>query len=297
MFPLETEEATPPGRAESPTAHEVVVLQTTERCNLRCIHCVRSLHTSHRRLVGERLQRILDRSFPAARLAIVPGHEGEPLIDDFERVVKSAREHGVRLDVVTNGTRLTLENYRAWRDVLARVNVSLDSPDPVTYARIRRGSNLAVLESQLESIARERRARPDGCGLSVSAVVMRSNLHTLLDLPAWAERFGFGAVMLQPLRQFSKRTEQEDPLAHGFAARAEMDGGAPRVLDEQQESILLREQLIEIGRRGREHGVNVYFGDFALPPVEVREPPPRVGGPPGRSIDVLVPRARARRRT
>ncbi|MBL8899931.1 MAG: radical SAM protein [Planctomycetes bacterium] len=249
---------------------EIVVFQTTEYCNLRCVMCPRSVQQGTRRLSASEIERIASQLFPFARLAILAGHEGEPLLHDFDVVVRAARRFGVKLDVVTNATQLTLPRYLAWRDVLTRINVSLDSPVPHIYAALRVGSELRLLEHQLAQIRDWRRKRPDDVIWTVSAVVMRSNLATIAELPDWAAHFGFHAVMLQPLRQFSKQSPGEDLLPDDFVARADRAGAAPafRLRDD------VLATLARVSAAGVRHGVSVYFSDFALPPVEVRPPPP-----------------------
>ncbi len=63
---------------------------------------------------------------------------GEPTIHpDFARIVQDARSRNLEVGVVTNGLKLTEAILEAM-DGISWVRVSIDSPNPATYARIRR---------------------------------------------------------------------------------------------------------------------------------------------------------------
>jgi MoaA/NifB/PqqE/SkfB family radical SAM enzyme len=152
---------------------ETIALHTTERCNLRCTMCARSLGQGKLQLPRERLAVLCDDLFPTARKVALSAAMGEPLLADFDLIAQKAIEHGVRIDLITNGTELDAALYGSVGRAFDHVNVSVDAADPATYDRIRRGASFERLLRNLEGIAEHRRRHPDDVLFSLSAVVCR----------------------------------------------------------------------------------------------------------------------------
>jgi radical SAM protein with 4Fe4S-binding SPASM domain len=188
------------------------MLNHTDICNLRCIMCPRHERPGTMRLERAALERTTESLFPTARKAGLAAAQDEPLAVDFEFLVEQALRHEVDLDVVTNGTLLTLERYREARDALDLLDVSLDCPVPEVYARIRVGGRLEDVLANLRAIQEERRRRPDDVLLVLSAVVMRSNLPHLPELVRMSHELGAIALVLKQLNHDIKPTPAEDPL-------------------------------------------------------------------------------------
>jgi len=257
---------------------DVVSFHTTEVCNLRCIMCVRHDVTGTRKLDRATLSSVCERLFPTARRSQVAADAGEPLLSDFDVILDAALRHGVVLDVITNGLPLTLARYREMRGALNHVNVSVDSHVPETYEFIREGARFAQLRANLEAIAAERRRVPDGVVWTMSAVVMRSNLLQLADFTRFARDMHMDGVVFQPLRQFSKRTPEEDPLSEagapdgtprpsGRASPRTAGCPAPQERPSSRWPIVLA-ALDDARRTAQEIGINAYFSDFSLPSAE-----------------------------
>jgi len=251
---------------------DVVSLHTTEVCNLRCVMCKRSEKLGLRHLDRDTLARVCDALFPTATLAMVSGNQGEPLATDFDVVVERALRHGVKIDLVTNGTLLTPQRYSAWSEALNSVNVSLDCHVPEIYERIRVGARFAQVEANLAGIQAARARRPDGVVVGLSAVVMRSNLPHLPDFVRYAARLGMDAVLFQPLRQFDKRTPEEDPMTEATAAEGGgLTGGCPHPLAGGNGTPAAIERFERESRAAAlEVGMNLYFSDFGYRAVEPR---------------------------
>jgi len=197
---------------------EVVALHTTERCNLRCVMCPRALGQGKLQLSRDRMAAVCDELFPTAKKVALSGAAGEPLLSDFDLVLERALAHGVRVDVVTNGTELTEALYRTAAPAFDHVNVSIDSHLPDVYERIRVGSRFERVDRNLRAITAARGARPDGVLLSLSAVVMRSTLPHFDGLVRYARELGVDGLILQRLSHSAKPTPEEDPFASPGAA-------------------------------------------------------------------------------
>jgi radical SAM protein with 4Fe4S-binding SPASM domain len=180
--------------------------------------CPRSRRQGTQKLDRTVLEGLVQELFPTARKAALSAAAGEPLLADFEWIAEAAGEWDVSLDLVTNGTRLTGELYRKCRAQLDHVNVSLDSHDPETYARIRAGGRLEHVRANLEEIRDLRRAEPDGVLLSLSFVETRLNLAELPEFVRFAARMGVDGVICQSLRHDVFSARKLDVKGHALDA-------------------------------------------------------------------------------
>jgi MoaA/NifB/PqqE/SkfB family radical SAM enzyme len=149
--------------------------------------------------------------FPTAWKLGLAASQAEPMANDFEFLVERALRHGVRVDMTTNGTLLTVDRYREARAVLDHVDISIDTVVPKTYAAIRLGAEFSQVHDNVMAIQEERRRTPDDVLLSLSAVVMKSNLYELPALVDFAKRVRADALVFQVLNHDAKSTPEEEP--------------------------------------------------------------------------------------
>jgi cyclic pyranopterin phosphate synthase len=161
-------------------------LSITDRCNMRCFYCMpqegiaRNTHDSM--LSYEELLLI-------AETAIALGIEkiritgGEPLVragvvDFLSRIAKiPGLKH---LALTTNGMLLPEMADKLYRSGVQRLNISLDSLNPITFEKITRGDNLDKVLAGLA--AAERAGFPPP---KINIVIMRGiNDHEIMDLAA-----------------------------------------------------------------------------------------------------------------
>jgi len=174
-------------------------LSVTDRCDLRCTYCM-----------PERMQFLpraevltLEELYLAARAFMARGVRkirltgGEPLVrrDMIDLVRALGRHVGDDLDeltLTTNGTRLA-----EFADDLAgagvrRINVSLDTLDPVRFAALARRDMLADV---LAGIAA---ARDAGIAVKINTVALKGvNEHEIADLVAWAHGEGHAITLIE----------------------------------------------------------------------------------------------------
>ena len=239
------------GRVAFRALPEVVTLNHTDLCNLRCVMCPRNLAQGTHRLDRRILGYLADELFPTARKLILTTSGGEPLGADFDFLLERALAHAVRIDAVTNGVLLTRDLYRRGRAAFDHLNVSLDSHVPAVYERIRLGARFDAVHENLRAVQEERRAAPDDVLYSASAVVMRSNLDHLAEFVEHAAALGFDGVVFQKLLHSVKPTPEEDPFTH-------------------QGEAAVRAAFERAGEAARRSGVDLYLSEFGLPPVRVR---------------------------
>jgi MoaA/NifB/PqqE/SkfB family radical SAM enzyme len=242
---------------------EVVTLNHSDLCNLRCVMCPRNLAQGTHRLSRRVLSYIADELFPTARKLVLTTSGGDPLAADYDFLLDRALTYGVQMDAVTNGVLLTPEVYRRSRGALDHLNVSLDSHVPEVYERIRLGARFDQVLGNLRAIQAERASHPDDVLYSTSAVVMRSNLPHLAEFVRFAAGLGFEAVVFQRLLHSVKPTPEEDPETHCGADA-------------------IRESFTRAEAAAREVGVNLYLTEFGLPsvlarPLRSKRPDPLLG--------------------
>ncbi len=174
-------------------------LSVTDRCDLRCGYCmperqeflprkdVLSLEELHRLALG-----FIARGVTKLRLT-----GGEPLVrrDMIELVEALGRKVGdglAELTLTTNGTRLA-----EFADAIAaagvrRINVSLDTLDRATFARLARRDSLPQV---LDGIAA---ARAAGLQVKLNTVALKGlNEGELPDLIAWAHGQGMDLTLIE----------------------------------------------------------------------------------------------------
>ena len=212
----------------------------TERCNLRCRHCIT--------FAPQRTEAGTARSLPAFLLDRLRGpfafagyygfvHGGEPLIApglfdvlDAIRAARSGRPAVVHL--LTNGLLLTERMTRRLVDAGVRsISVSLDGATAETNDAIRDGGRFEAIVANLRGAVEVRRAAGADLRLGISTVVMRENVGELEALADLAAGVGVDWIKLEeavPVNAFATRslvrpgaTEVRDAVGRAVArARA-----------------------------------------------------------------------------
>lgn len=153
-----------------------LVLETTNRCSLACVHCTVSEagHPHHARtgMLPLALAEALfdDLAEAGARFdALIPFWLGEPLVHpDFGALyragLRAAAEHGVfgRVELHTNATHLDEGRRRAALNASAVPQVwhmSLDAATPATYRRVKGADRFAEVEANVEALLTEKARR------------------------------------------------------------------------------------------------------------------------------------------
>jgi radical SAM protein with 4Fe4S-binding SPASM domain len=136
------------------------------------------------------------------------GGYGEPLLNP--RCLDYLREldrEGVHTTLTTNGTLVTpaITAELAALAHLDSVNVSIDSPDPALYKAIRGG----LVEKALTGVAHLAAAlRPSQ--VTVSSVMMRTSIESLMTFPARLAALGVRTYVLQGLVDYTPGLEPEE---------------------------------------------------------------------------------------
>ena len=156
----------------------VVVWNMTRRCNLKCIHCYSSSNNlcAPDELTTDEAKAMLgDLAAFGAPVILFSG--GEPLMrPDLPELARFAVERGMRAVISTNGTLITEEKARVFRDIgLSYVGVSLDGME-ATHDRFRGGAGAFAA-----AIRGSRICRDWGFKVGVRVTI---NRHNVADVPA-----------------------------------------------------------------------------------------------------------------
>ena len=189
-------------------------LSVTDRCDLRCTYCMPRAHD----LPAARGNARPRRARPAGggvhpqgraqapadrgRAAGAQGRDGAG-----RRAVAASWRSGAldELTLTTNGTRLAEHAADLARCGVRRINVSLDSLDPETYARITRGGRLDQVIAGIDA------AIAAGLEVKINAVALRDdNLDDLVGLAEWAHARGAALTVIEVMPMGSVEAERID---------------------------------------------------------------------------------------
>ncbi|WRS30099.1 GTP 3',8-cyclase MoaA [Actinomycetaceae bacterium MB13-C1-2] len=188
-------------------------ISLTDKCNLRCTYCMPSsgldwLPTEETLTDEEvvRLMRIAVQRFGIRKLRFTGG---EPLMrKGLEEIVKAASslrtEEGLPPDLAltTNGLGLDKRLQRLIDAGLNRVNVSLDTMDPVGYAKLTRRDRLDDVMRSIRAVD-EAGLRP----LKINSVIMReTNEDAVLPLADFCLSNGYQLRFIEQMPLGPKHT-------------------------------------------------------------------------------------------
>lgn len=208
---------------------EYLRISVTDRCDLRCRYCMAEKMTFLPRnqiLTLEEIAIIADR-FIARGVRKIRLSGGEPLVRrDFGDLARRIGRHlgqGLEeLTLTTNGTHLAEHAEMLVEAGIRRINVSLDTLNPETFAFITRGGDLNKVLAGLEA------ARRSGLSVKINMVALKGlNDEAFVDMLRWCSDQGHDLTLIEtmPLGQIEEdRTDRFLPLSFALQAiRQEYD--------------------------------------------------------------------------
>ena len=193
-------------------------LSVTDRCDLRCAYCMPERMEFLPRFEVLSLDELDTLATAFIRLGIsklrLTG--GEPLVRKgfVELVAGLSRHLGKGLDelvITTNGTRLADHAPALARHGVRRVNVSIDSLNPESYARITRGGDISRVIAGVDA------AIAAGIAVKINTVALANdNLDEVVALADWAHARGaaISFIEVMPLGDVeASRIDQHVPMS------------------------------------------------------------------------------------
>jgi cyclic pyranopterin phosphate synthase len=194
-------------------------VSVTDRCDLRCVYCMAEDMTFLPKaevLTLEELDRLCG-AFIGLGVDRIRLTGGEPLVRKnvmslFRSLGARLGEGGLReLTTTTNGTQLVRMAGDLHAAGVRRINVSMDTLDPATFAAITRWGKL---EPTLDGIFA---AKAAGLAVKINAVAMKGVNEDEFDrMIAWCGEHGFDLCLIEtmPLGEISAdRNDQYLPLS------------------------------------------------------------------------------------
>lgn len=194
-------------------------VSVTDRCDLRCVYCMAEDMTflpKREILTLEELDRLCG-AFIALGTDKIRLTGGEPLVR--KGVMTLVRSLGARigtgglreLTLTTNGTQLAKMSEDLVAAGVRRINVSLDTLDPATFAAVTRWGKI---EQTLDGIFA---AKAAGLAIKINAVALKGVNEDAFDgMVAWCGEHGFDLCLIEtmPLGDIGgDRTDQYLPLS------------------------------------------------------------------------------------
>jgi glycosyltransferase involved in cell wall biosynthesis/MoaA/NifB/PqqE/SkfB family radical SAM enzyme len=185
-----------------------------DTCNLRCIMCEEhspfSTLQAERKAAGkprrlmpiELARRVIAEAASHGLREVIPSTMGEPLLyEHFEEIIELCRQHGVKLNLTTNGTFPRL-GARGWAErivpVTSDVKISWNGASKETHEQIMLGARWEkVLEAVRTFIeVRDAHARAGGnyCRVTFQLTFLESNVHELAGIVRLALELGVDRV-------------------------------------------------------------------------------------------------------
>jgi cyclic pyranopterin phosphate synthase len=199
----------------------------TDRCDFRCVYCMSEDMTFLPRadlLSLEELDRLCS-AFIARGVRKLRLTGGEPLVRrNMMSLVRSLSRHlgtGAldELTLTTNGSQLARFASELADCGVRRINVSLDTLDPVKFRDITRWGDLPRVLEGIDA------ARAAGLAVKINAVVLKHvNEDEIPSLMQWAHGLGMGLTLIEvmPLGEIGEgRVDQYVPLS---LVRARLSG-------------------------------------------------------------------------
>jgi cyclic pyranopterin phosphate synthase len=194
-------------------------VSVTDRCDLRCVYCMAEDMTFLPKaevLSLEELDRLCG-AFIGLGVDKIRLTGGEPLVR--KNVISLIRSLGARigegglreLTITTNGTQLSKMAGDLYAAGVRRLNVSLDTLDPSTFAAVTRWGKI---DQTLDGIFA---AKAAGLAIKINAVALKGvNEHEFDRMVAWCGEHGFDLCLIEtmPLGDITgDRTDQYLPLS------------------------------------------------------------------------------------
>jgi radical SAM protein with 4Fe4S-binding SPASM domain len=177
------------------------VLEVTNRCNMRCIHC--EVRGGEVRMDPplENVFKMIDSiaTIPEFKMLVLTG--GDPLMNsNILEIIDYARSYGFEIVVATNGTliseNMARELSRRW---VAGVAVSLDFIEPKLHDYFR-----GVPGTWIRTMEGVRNSLREKLYLQVNITISKLNLHELPSLLYLADMLGAHVILLYQFQPFGR---------------------------------------------------------------------------------------------
>jgi len=191
---------------EPPNKPELIILDLTHRCNLKCVMCDirKDKNTIENELKTEEIFKIID-EVSAWDVPHLIFSGGEPFVrKDIFKLLSYATKKGVPVGVLTNGTSLNPKMLKKFSNFLLNgkvsLTISLDGSKSETHDYIRgvNGSFDKTIRT-IKNVAKLKRKKGSKEFLEIITIILNQNLEELTDILNLVKKMGVSSIQFQPL--------------------------------------------------------------------------------------------------
>lgn len=190
---------------------EIVNLNHSNACNLRCVTCWHHTGVPILSLKLAEVERVIHQLFPTAKKVVLTA-AGEPLINHFDEITALAAHYQVKIDMYTSCLNMTEERFRRARPLFDILHVSMDCPEKEGYERVRVRSNFEKVVANLRMMKAIMDAEGKPFKYHCHGAILKSTVHTLPRFVRFAHELGFDLLHVQRLFKTHAGLEEEDVL-------------------------------------------------------------------------------------
>lgn len=216
-----------------------VMLQITEKCNLRCAHCFAEANSVGNEMTLQSIQETIIPQFVRNQVAKVTLTGGEPLVHpNVKEIVTAFLEKKIGVCICTNGTLIDPE----WAKQLSQYdnvhfNVSLDGMTMQSHGKfrgIKTEAEFSTLKSNISMLGDYRLLN----GI-LTTPNKYSTINEYVELCKFAKTAGAKYVLLNPLSPFGRGTKTQ-PLAYSIGEMIALKKATSMLISQEFEIVYIR---------------------------------------------------------
>lgn len=149
----------------------VLGLIITNKCNLKCVHCINSAGENDvLELPFETIKNLIDDAVHS-KIPVLDINGGEPFVrNDLDNILDYAISKGMKTQVTTNGTLITNQWLQKYKGKVSALRISIDSPFPEVHDKFRGAAG--SFEKTLNNVIN---ARKNGFLVQIQTTISRLN--------------------------------------------------------------------------------------------------------------------------
>ncbi len=193
----------------------------TNRCNLDCTHCQRSLLREqgllkNREMSWKVFNRLEEEVFPSLKRIQFGGNNfGEQLLaSKWDDIFEKVRKRNIRMVIVTNGTLLNRERARAMVEAGVEFNFSLEGARKESYEAVR-GQSFDKFIGVIRDTCQEKINRTDtGAAVNLGFTVFYDNIREITELLRMAASLGVDKAVVTHFIPWQESQRRQSLVYH-----------------------------------------------------------------------------------
>ncbi len=216
-----------------------ILLQITERCNLRCAHCFVDAENIGEEMNYELIKKILIPELVKSKVKKVTLTGGEPLVHkNIEDIVDALLEQEIRVSICTNGILINEEWVKkiSFFDII-HFNVSLDGFSVNTHGKFRGNISQKTYDKLISNIVLL------GKYNLLNGILCTPNKYTPIEeyvkLCEFSKKAGASYVLMNPLSPFGRGNKMQS-LAYTKEELTELRNATKSLITDEFDIVYIR---------------------------------------------------------